>query len=229
MEGKDFEFNDPDMPVIKIMQAIQSDTFDPKRLDKPSRQRCVEFCLSEGYTIAQMEQILHWPQRTLYRDLEEIRQRHALTPSLEFAKGIVGEMVMKARISHSQLARTARSKDVPPETRIGAEYLSWKVFKELIEKLQTLGYLPLRPQEVTGDFFHHLADSEGEKSIIEVKNMLAEVEEAAKESGTFDSKTEEQLKILRARIESTAIILDTNKLKQEQEAAKNKKEEEDEK
>jgi transposase-like protein len=229
MEEKDFEFNNLETPVIKIMQGIQSGATDPKSLDKQTRQRCVEFCLSEGYQVSQMAQLFNRPERTIYRDLDEIKQRHALAPSLDFAKATVGEMVMKARIAHSQLARTARSKEASPEVRISAEYLSWKVFKELIEKLQTLGYLPSSPQEIVGDFFHHMAEGEGEKNIIEVKNMLLEVEQSAKEAGTFDSKTEEQLKILRARIESAEITLDVNKLKQTQEEAIDKKGEENEK
>lgn len=220
--------NNSETPVIKLMQAIQSGELDPKSIDKSTRQRCIEFCSNEGYAIPQMAQIFNCVERTIFRDLADIREKNSLAPSLDFAKEVVGEMVMKARISHSQLARTARSKEVPPDVRISAEYLAWKILKELIEKLQTLGYLPSRPQEIVGDFFHHLADSEGEKNIIEVRNMLTEIEHTAKEAGTFDSKTEEQLKALRARIESAEIALDANKLMQKQEEAEDKKEEENE-
>lgn len=204
-------------PILSLIQQIKVGTLNPKTLSEDLRQRCVEFLDSEGYTAEQIGQILMRNERTIRRDLKKILDRNSLNPNVSLAKQIIGDIFRKTMVHHRYLMRLARSPEATTAEKAQSEFLAWRVLKEMAEKMQTLGYLPLKPQEIVGDFFHHMADLDGEKNIIEVKNMLTEIEQTSKEAGTFDSKTEEQLKALRARVENAEITLDVNKLKQKQE------------
>jgi predicted transcriptional regulator len=145
---------------IQLLQEINSGQTDPGLLDKPSRQQCIELLIAEGYTHSQIAQLLKCSEKTVSRDIKEIRARNELTPSVPFAKQFIGDMLKKAMNHHAYLMRLARMKNIPAADKIQAESSAWKVIKEVCEKLQSLGYLPCRPQEVVGDIFHQLDDKE---------------------------------------------------------------------
>lgn len=197
--------------ALKIIQDIKSGVCDPFLLDKSARQMCIEVLIGEGHTYTQLAQLLKRSEKTIARDMQEIRQKNALSPSVEFAKETVGELVTKARIHASYLMRLARDKDSPPTSKAAAEFLAWRVKKELIEKLQTLGFLPLKPQEVLGDIYHHVLKEEDE-SYEGVKKMICDIESAAKESGTLTSELADEIKQLSAKIDKAEVVIKVKSL-----------------
>jgi len=221
--------NDPEHSAMQLLQEINSGTIDPKSLDKQSRQQCVELLIAEGYSYPQIAQILKVSEKTIGRDLREIRTRNAITPNIEFAKQFIGEVLQKAMNSHGFLLRMARAKDTSPAEKIQAEYAAWKILKETVEALQNLGYLPLKPKEITGELFHHIAVEEGGESIIEVKRMLSEIESVARDTDTYSEELAEEIKLLSVRIERAEVAEETKKLVDKQKKAIEKKEEENEK
>ena len=198
-------------PVIKIIQEINSGVCDSLLLDKATRQQCIEVLIGEGYTYSQLAQLLKRSEKTISRDMQEIRQKNALTPSVEFAKETIGELITKARIHASYLMRLARDKDASIANKASSEFLAWRVFKELTEKLQTLGFLPLKPQEVSGDIYHHVLGQE-EDSYEDVKKMICDIELNAKESGTFTSELADEIKQLSARVDKAEAIIKVRNL-----------------
>lgn len=214
--------------ALKTIQDINSGLINPNLLDKETRRECVVVLVGEGYTNPQIAQIMKRSEKTISRDLKDIRNKNALYPSVEFARETVGELITKARIHASYLMRIAREKDAPASSRAGAEYLAWKVTKELIEKLQTLGYLPLKPQEITGELYHRLAVEEGGESLDEVKKMLSEIEKVTKEAGTYTPELGEELRLLSGRVQKSEVVSDVKKLKKEQEEKITIKEEQNE-
>jgi len=142
MNAENVKNNDSEKSAVQILQEINSGQFDPRLLDSEGRKCCVEALMGEGYTISHMAQVLKRNEKTIRRDLKEIRAQHALSPSQKFTKELVGELVAKALHHSGYLMRIARSKDALPGEKSQAEFAAWKVIKELVEKLQTLGYLP---------------------------------------------------------------------------------------
>jgi len=169
-------------PVLKLIQSIQSGEVDPSSLNKEERQRCIEVLRGEGYWIPEIAQILGRHERTIKRDFEEIRERNKLSPNPELAKQIIGEMVQLARLKQVRLDRLAKSKEIEAIERGQLEYMSWRVCKDVVESLQSLGYLPLRPQEIVGDIFHH-SDNNPIKSLEEVQAIVSEVQAVAERAG----------------------------------------------
>ncbi|MGA2775128.1 MAG: DeoR family transcriptional regulator [Candidatus Omnitrophota bacterium] len=205
-----------EQPILSLIQQIKDGTLNPKTLPKEVRQSCVEFLDSEGcMQHAQIAQFLKITDRTVRRDLEEIDDRNALTLDIKQSKRVLANMSQKAMVHHSYLMRLARSPDATIGEKAQAEFLAWRVLKEFVEKMQSVGYLPQKPQELISDIYHH---SEGgdSKTYEQLKNDLQEIERVARETNTLDLKTEEGIKLLLQRIEKAEIseeIADLNKAK----------------
>lgn len=221
--------HDDEVPILSLIQQIKDGTLNPRTLTKELRHRCVEFLANEGYTEAQIGQILMRSEKTISRDLKEIRALNAVAPDINLAKEIVGEMLQKARVHQKHLMRLARSPDSTTAEKAQAEFLAWRVLKEVVEKMQTLGYLPLKPQEIIEDIYHHVTNGNGEENIMEAKKMIGEIERAAKEAGTFSPDTEEKIRVLKMKIETVEISLEVNKLKMKDNKPKDEKENQNEK
>jgi hypothetical protein len=214
--------------VLKIIQDINSGTCDPNLLDKATRQQCIEVLIAEGYTFSQLAQLLKRSEKTISRDMQEIRKNNALTPNIDFAKETVGELVTKARMHSSYLMRLARDRDSPAASKAEAEFFAWRVFKELVEKLQTLGFLPLKPQEFSGDIYHHVLNKEDDSYEV-IKKMICEVESVAKETGTFSPELADEISQLSARLDKAEIVLKVKNLSQKKQNGQTNQEVKDEK
>lgn len=210
--------------VVKIIQDINSGACDPLMLDKSTRQQCIEVLIGEGYSQSQLAQLFKRSEKTISRDMQDIRQKNSLAPSVEFAKEVVGELITKARQHAAYLMRLARDKDTPASTKAESEFLAWRVVKEATEKLQTLGYLPLKPQQVSGDIYHHVLNQEEDESYDQVKKMLSDIELAAKDTNTFTSELADEISRLKARIDKAEVSLKAKQLIKQQQEKQNKQE-----
>jgi len=193
-----------DEPVLALLQQIKDGQIAPGTIDKEARQKCVELLDAEGYTYAQIAQVLKCSEKTVSRDMKEIRKHNELSPSVEFAKQLIGEVFNKAINHHAYLMRLARMKDASISEKMQSEFAAWKVLKELVEKLQSLGYLPQKPQELIADFSHHVSASD-EKSFKELGLQIAEIEKVSSEFGELAPEIKKELKELKQRLEKAEI------------------------
>lgn len=216
------DINDGEASAVKLLQEINSGITDPKLLDKQDRQLCVEMLVSEGYTHFQIAQVLKCSEKTISRDMKDIRQHNELTPNLEFAKQFIGEVFQKAMNHNNYLMRLARMKDASISEKMQSEFAAWKVLKELTEKLQSLGYLPSRPAEVIGTFYHH-SDGSEDDSPDAMRKMLLNIEQTAKDADLLDSEMINKIDMLKARIHQSEITSDIKLL--EAETLKNERKE----
>jgi DNA-binding CsgD family transcriptional regulator len=222
--------NDPtpkkeeELPIFSLIQQLKDESLDPRTLPSELRQQCVEVLWSEGYNESAMAQILKRSEKTIKRDLQKIREKNALSPDLELARQIIGETVQRARMHQGYLVRLARSKDATVSEKAQSEYLAWRVQKELVEKMQSFGYLPSRPQEITGDIYHHMSLQEEERSFGEIKTMITQIENVARETDTFSNELEREVTLLRAKIEKAEITYEVKNLLENQQQIKEGKE-----
>lgn len=204
-----------EQPILVLIEQLKSGNTDPETVTKELRQECIELLMAEGYSISAMAQIFKKCERTVRRDLEDIRARNALTPDIDLAKKIIGELVMFMRTHRGHLMRLARLKDASVAERVQAEYLAARVGLELISKLQTLGFLPLKPQEIIADFSHHIS-TDDEKSFGELRLQVDEIEEISRAFGELPQETKEELKKLKQKIEKAEIETALTKISETQ-------------
>jgi len=209
--------------AVQILQEINSGRIDPALFDKSTRQKCAELLLGEGYTQPQTAQILKCSEKTISRDVKEIHARNALSPSVSFAKEFIGDAFKKAMNHHDYLVRLARMKETSTAEKVQAIFAAWKILKEFIEKCQSLGYLPCKPQEIVGDIFHHIVEPE-EKTFDDIRRTITEIETVTKETGGETPQLTLEIFQLKKRVEKAQLEYEANKLLETQ----SKKEEENE-
>lgn len=216
--------NKEESPVFKIIQEIKEGSRDAKELSKEARQECVEALYLEGYSLSQIAQLLNRNEKTIKRDIQDIRQRNSAKPSIELATQVIGDMVSKGRAHQAHLMRLARSKEGSLQEKAQAEYYAWKVESEMIERLQALGYLPSAPQKVIGDIYHH--NENDDKAFVDAKEKLKEIERVAKDTGVFDESTQKRIEDLKAKIGKAEIVKEVEDLNKEQNEKKEEKDNE---
>lgn len=146
-------------PILTFIQDIKDRKISPDTLTKPLRQQCVEVFWGEGQSIAWMAQVLNRCEKTIARDLEDIRGRNGVLPDPTLAKKIIGEYLTRIRIHSAHLMRLARDKNASVSEKAQAELYAAQIGTNLITKLQSLGYLPTLPQAIVGEVTHHKGNS----------------------------------------------------------------------
>jgi len=130
-----------EMPVVELIQKIKDKVVDPKLLYKSTRQLCVETLFVEGVHISTIAGLFKVSDRTIRRDIVDMREKNAVVPSPEMTRAILGELVTNGRHHYSSLRQIARLKDAYPDEKARAEYLAWRVGKELVDRLYQAGFL----------------------------------------------------------------------------------------
>ena len=177
-----------EIPILSIIQQIKDKTLDPKTLDKELRQACVEAFLVEGSSVSTMGQILDRSKKTINRDIDDIRERNAQSPSADLAKKLIGELLFYGRIHRDHLMRLARSKEGSISERAQAEYYAGRVWLDLIARLQSVGYLPSSPQAFVGDIFYHADDTQTQKEAGSLITQAKVLEEILKETNALGTE-----------------------------------------
>jgi len=219
MGDEDVKKGDSEIPAVQLLQQINSGLVDPKLLDQLSRQRCIEVMVAEGYTVPHIAQVLKRSEKTISRDLKDIHARHALSPDVEFAKQFIGQVFQKAMNHHDHLVRLARTQGATVGEKAQSEYAAWRVLRELVERLMELGYLPQKPAQVSGDIYHHIVNEEGGESYDQVKKMIADIEQTAKETNSLTPELTEELGQLKARLEKAEVFLQAKQISKQQQNA----------
>jgi len=210
--------------VVQLLQEINSGLTDPRLFDKPSRQSCLEALRLEGYTASQAASVLKVSEKTILRDLKEIRERNSLSPNVQFAKEFTGEFFQRALGHHDYLTRLARSKNGSLGEKAQCEYAAWRVLRELIEKLQSAGYLPAMPRQL-----ELMVDSrDDEQSMEDLKAKISAIETTAKECGSLTPEVAEKISKLKLRVEKYEVQETTLKLLEEQKSKTQEQEDIDE-
>lgn len=212
--------------ILSIIQDIKSGSISPKSLDKETRMQCVETLMSEGYSVPQIAQVLDRSEKTIRRDIVLVREQNSINPNVDLAKRLIGDLMMKAETHSSFLMRLARSREGSVGERVQAEYLAWKVTDEAMKLLQSMGFLPIKPKEVVGDFFHHYDNESKEKSFEEARKSLDEVIDVATQSGNLTPELQQNVNQIHQRIEKAEIVQQSEKLVNQ---VQEKREDQDEK
>ena len=115
--------------------------------------------------------------------------------------------------------RLARNKDSSVSEKIQSESAAWKILKELIEKLQSLGYLPSQPKEIIGTFYNR-SDADDNNSPQAMLRKLLSIEKTAKDADILDGEVISRIELIKARIEQSEISAEIKQLEAETKESK---------
>jgi transposase-like protein len=150
-----------DRSVLSIIRDIHQGAIEAKNLTPETRRRCVEHFTGEGYSVADIAEILKVTERTIGRDRAAIRKINAVERDPEMTAEIVGQLILQADICIQHIRRVTRERATPPNVRVDGEKACWVIFRDFVQRLQTLGHLPTAPQEIRGELTHQIEQLPG--------------------------------------------------------------------
>lgn len=162
--------------VLSLIRDLQSGRTSGANLSIEDRRRCVEHLSAEGYSVPEIAEILRANERTVARDRKAIREANALKVEPGFIEQTVGHLVRQAEQSVARLRRMSRDKDSPLSSRVEAERAAWDVGRELVQSLQSLGYLPTAARELKADLRHSVSVGAGEADDPDVLKELGRLQ-----------------------------------------------------
>ncbi len=189
-QPSDNSTRDTEERTLSLLQKIQAGTVDPRCIRPAERRLLVSYLIADGYSTADIAQILKVSDRSIERDRKAIREANALAAGPELVEQMVGRLVCEAELSVQRMRKAARDKEIPPAVRIDAEHRCYQIVSDMIASLQRLGYLPIAAQRLQADFTHNIGQ------IPDFDQMQAEVQRLRQitgESQRTDPQLTEQL------------------------------------
>lgn len=126
--------------LLDLIKKIKSGQISPEALDTKTKIDCAELMQNEGYTRAQIAQVLRTSDRTITRYYKRIRKRNALHVTPGFAEEYLGELIGKVKNSIDFLIRLS-TKEGKTTEKIQARKDAMEVYYNLTKTLQSAGYL----------------------------------------------------------------------------------------
>ena len=120
---------------IEILRRIREGQLDPKELPIHCRRICVAYLRFEGYTQEEIAEIFKVHRLTILRDEKANRKEVAKLVNDIDVRSVAGGLITWAR---QLTAKAIRKEDYA---------LAWKIQRELVGELQSLGYLPRSPEQ----------------------------------------------------------------------------------
>ncbi len=159
--------------ALSLIRSIRAGAISPTGLNPEDRKRCVEHLSAEGYSVVEIGEILKVSERTIARDRAAIRQHNALERDPKLTAEMVGYLVQQAEQGISRIRRVVRDNQTSPAAKIDGERACWLISNQLVERLQSLAYLPSSPTEIRGELTHHVQHLPG---FDQLQNEVARLE-----------------------------------------------------
>jgi len=121
--------------VVDTLKKIREGFLDPKEISISDRRVCVAYLRLEGYTQEEIAEIFKVHRQTIIRDERANRREAAKLVDEIDVKSVAGSLIAWAR---HLAAKALREKNYA---------LAWKIQRDLVSDLQSLGYLPRSPEQ----------------------------------------------------------------------------------
>ncbi len=195
--------------TLSLLQKIQAGTVDPKCIRPAERHLIVSYLMADGYSTADMAQILKVSDRSIERDKQAVRKKNALAADPELVEQMVGRLVCEAELSVQRIRKTARDKDTPQAVKVDAEHRCYQIVSDMITSLQRLGYLPTATPRLQADFTHNIGQ------IPDFSQMQAEVQRLRQITGETqgtDPQLTEQLNEIETQLGKVRLVSQIEKI-----------------
>ena len=183
--------------TLSLLQKVQAGTVDPKCIRPAERRLIVSYLMADGYSTADMAQILKVSDRSIERDKKAIRETNALAADPELVEQMVGRLVCEAELSVQRIRKAVRDKDTPHSVKVDAEYRCFQIINDMTISLQRLGFLPTATARLQADITHSIGQ------IPELPQLDMEAQRLMQLTGEIqgtDPRLTEQLTEIRTQI-----------------------------
>lgn len=191
------ESGDPhDEPqTLTLLERIRKGRLDPKTLCPGERRLLVSFLMAEGQSTAEIAHLLKTSDRTIERDKKAIREGQAIAKDPRLVEQVAGKLMSEAHLCIQRIRKVERDRNATAQAKIEAEHTVFQIFTELVEKLQSLGYLPTAASRIEADLTCQLGDyrdlEDMEREIIRLrgirKSLSAQTIEAEQVAADFEA------------------------------------------
>ncbi len=147
-----------DTGTLALLRKIELGTVEAKAISVSDRRQLVAFLIGDGYSTAELAQVLKVADRTIERDKKAIRESNAIVRDPKLVGEMVGRLIGEAELSIQRIRKVSRDKKASPAVRIDGEQRCFQIYTDLIRSLQRLGYLPTAAQKVEADLTHHVGE-----------------------------------------------------------------------
>jgi hypothetical protein len=147
-----------EISTVALLRQIESGAINAKSIAVAERRQLVAFLLSDGYSAAEMGQILKVADRTIERDKKAIRESNVIARDPKLVEQMVGRLVGEAELAVQRIRKAIRDKDTSKALRVDAEHRCYQIISDVVGTMQRLGYLPTAAQKVEADLTHHVGE-----------------------------------------------------------------------
>jgi DNA-binding CsgD family transcriptional regulator len=123
----------------ELIRELKAGKIIGKGVPMESRQDCVQRLWLEGFANAEIAELFGKNERTIRRDLAEIRKRNAIHPSQQIVAEMLGEFHLQVQTSVKRLRRVGRDSRTSPADQIAAERAIAESLNNLIKRFHSIG------------------------------------------------------------------------------------------
>ncbi len=152
---------------LATLKKLKEGTLDPTSLLREQRKPLVALLMAEGQSTAEIAHLLKISDRTIERDKKALRQDSALPQDPELAPIMAGRLFDEAQLCIQRIRKFQRDSDCPPAAKIEGERACFQITNELIQRLQSMGYVPTVSQKVKAEVVHH---ADGSHSLADIQS-----------------------------------------------------------
>ena len=182
---------------MDLLRRIESGAMSPKGIGADDRRQLVAFLLSDGYSVAEMGQILKTSDRTIERDKKAIRESNVIVRDPGLVEQMVGRLVGEAELVVQRIRKAIRDKDTPKAVRVDAEHRCYQIISDLVGRMQRLGYLPTAAQKIDADLTHHLGEV---PDLSATQDEVRRLKQICERTGEDDPEAARQLGLLEQQV-----------------------------
>jgi len=150
---------DDGLQTLALLQKIKAGQFKANSIGTAERRLLVCFLMAEGQSTAEIAHLLKTSDRTIERDKKAIREENAIAKDPKLLEQIVGGLMSEADLCIQRIRKFQRDRDASPAAKMEGEQRCFQIKCNLIEKLQSLGFLPTAAQKIEADLTHRAASS----------------------------------------------------------------------
>ena len=194
--------------TLALLQRIQNGSVDPKGIGPAERRQLVVYLMADGYSTADIAQILRVSDRSIERDKKKIREQNALVREPALVGQMVGRLYSEAELTSQRIRKVTRDKRVSASVKVDAEHRCYQIFSDLVQRLQSLGYLPIASQKIQADLTHRVGEV---PDFVEIHSELQRLKLITAEDGgsveAVDQIAEVERKAIRADLAAQVVQL----------------------
>ena len=127
--------------VLDIVEALENKTLNPKELSKGTLKECIRVMRGKGYSSLEVGQTLKISTRSVQRCMEKIRRENVPKTSVDFQKGVVGEVINNLKAQYYRLIKISYMEDITCYERIRAIFAACQILKDATIIMERFGFL----------------------------------------------------------------------------------------